>query len=72
MQIVGFSNIDLAAAMNVILMLPSVLIFVLYLKLSNKYEKTTISRTNIINNLDLKKLGVEGLIISLISLLYLE
>ena len=71
MQIVGFSNIDLASAMNVILMLPSVLIFVLYLKLSNKYEKTTISRTNIINNLNLKKLGVEGLIISLISLLYL-
>lgn len=72
MQIVGFSNIDKAAAMNVILLLPSIIIFIVYLKLSNKYEKTTISRTNTINKLNLKKLGVEGLIINLISFLYLS
>ena len=71
MQIVGFSNIDIAAAMNVILMLPSLLIFIIYIKLINKYENTTISRTNIINKLNLKRLGIEGIIINLISLLYL-
>lgn len=71
MQIVGFSNIDIAAAMNVILMVPSLLIFVIYIKLANKYENTTISRTNIINKLNLKQLGIEGVIINLISLLYL-
>ena len=71
MQIVGFSNIDIAAAMNVVLMVPSFLIFIIYIKMINKYENTTISRTNIINKLYLKKLGIEGFIISLISLLYL-
>ncbi len=71
MQIVGFSNIDIAAAMNVILMVPSFLIFIIYIKMINKYENTTISRTNIINKLYLKRLGIEGFIISLISLLYL-
>lgn len=71
MQIVGFSNIDIAAAMNVMLMLPSLAIFIVYIKLMNKYENTTISRTNIINKLNLKRLGIEGIIINLISLLYL-
>ena len=71
MQIIGFSNIDIAAAMNVVLMVPSFLIFIIYIKMINKYENTTISRTNIINKLYLKKLGIEGFIISLISLLYL-
>ena len=55
MQIVGFSNIDIAAAMNVILMIPSLLIFIIYIRLINKYENTTINRTNIINKLNLKQ-----------------
>ena len=71
MQIVGFSNIDIAAAMNVMLMFPSIIIFMIYIKMMNKYENTAISRTNVISKLNLQKLGIEGVIINLISLLYL-
>lgn len=71
MQIIGFSNIDMAAAMNVILLLPSIILFLIYLKMSRGYEKSTISRTNIVNKLNLKKLGIEGAIINLVSFLYL-
>lgn len=71
MQIVGFSNINIAATMNVILLIPSIIIFIIYLKLSNIYSKTSISRTNAIRKIKLKKMGIEGVAINIFSVLYL-
>ena len=71
LQIVGFGDIEKTAAMNVILMIPSVIIFIIYIYNIKKIDSKIISRTNKIERLKLKNLGFDRFIIYIVSILYL-
>lgn len=71
LQIIGFSDLEKTAAMNVILMIPSIIMFFIYLYNIKKIDSKLISRT--INNerIKLKKLGIDRVIIYTVAIGYL-
>lgn len=70
-KLIGASDLEKSAVMNVILMIPSIVIFIFYLYGMRKNEDKNISRTNLINNLELKKLGIYKYIINIIGAVYI-
>ena len=70
-KLIGNSDLEISAAMNVILMIPSIIIFIFYLYEMRKNEDKNISKTNMTNSLNLRKLGIYKFIINIIGIIYI-
>lgn len=52
MQIIGYGNLELAAAMNVIILIPALIIFIVYRKLMKKYNILSKGTSNKVSSSD--------------------
>lgn len=68
MQIIGYGNLELAAAMNVIILIPALIIFIVYRKLMKKYNILSKGTSNKVSFSD-NTFNLKGIINWLITLI---
>lgn len=68
MQIIGYGNLELAAAMNVIILIPALIIFIVYRKLMKKYNILSKGTSNKVSSSDYT-FNLKGIINWLITLI---